>query len=176
MKGLSLSPSVDQDQFDKVHEYLAIGKAEGAQIRCGGARADEGDLAHGLFTQPTVWTGVKEEMRVAREEIFGPVLSVIEVDDFEQAMSVANNVEYGLTSSLYTQDISKVFRYVEDIETGMLHVNSPTIGGEAQLPFGGMKKTGIGPREQGPTAIEFFCEWKTVYIDYTGGFRGGNLY
>ena len=104
------------------------------------------------------------------------MLSVIAVDGFEEAISVANNVEFGLTSSLYTQDITHVFRYVEDIETGMLHVNSPTIGGEAQLPFGGMKKTGIGPREQGPTAIEFFSEWKTVYIDYTGGFRGGNLY
>jgi len=172
----TMGPSVDKDQFDKVHEYLAIGKEEGAQIRCGGGRASDGDLGHGLFTQPTVWTGVTEDMRVAREEIFGPVLSVIAVDDFEQALSVANNVEFGLTSSLYTQDITKVFRYIEDIETGMLHVNSPTIGGEAQLPFGGMKKTGIGPREQGPTAIEFFSEWKTVYIDYTGGFRGGNLY
>ncbi len=172
----TMGPSVDQDQFDKVHEYLGIGKGEGAQIRCGGGRASDGELAHGLFTQPTVWTEVTEDMRVAREEIFGPVLCVIAVDDFEQAMSVANNVEFGLTSSLYTQDITKVFRYVEDIETGMLHVNSPTIGGEAQLPFGGMKKTGIGPREQGPTAIEFFSEWKTVYIDYTGGFRGGNLY
>jgi len=172
----TMGPSVDKDQFDKVHEYLAIGKEEGAQIRCGGGRASDGDLGHGLFTQPTVWTGVTEDMRVAREEIFGPVLSVIAVDDFEQALSVANNVEFGLTSTLYTQDITKVFRYIEDIETGMLHVNSPTIGGEAQLPFGGMKKTGIGPREQGPTAIEFFSEWKTVYIDYTGGFRGGNLY
>jgi alpha-ketoglutaric semialdehyde dehydrogenase len=172
----TMGPSVDKDQFDKVHEYLAIGKQEGAEIRCGGGRASEGDLGHGLFTQPTVWTGVTEDMRVAREEIFGPVLSVIAVDDFEEALSVANNVEFGLTSSLYTQDITKVFRYIEDIETGMLHVNSPTIGGEAQLPFGGMKKTGIGPREQGPTAIEFFSEWKTVYIDYTGGFRGGNLY
>ena len=172
----TMGPSVDQDQFDKVHEYLEIGRSEGVELRCGGGRASTGELSFGLFTEPTVWTGVTQEMRVAREEIFGPVLSVIAVDDFEQAMAVANNVEYGLTSSLYTQDLTKVFRYIEDIETGMLHVNSPTIGGEAQLPFGGMKKTGIGPREQGPTAIEFFSEWKTVYIDYTGGFRGGNLY
>jgi aldehyde dehydrogenase (NAD+) len=172
----TMGPSVDQDQFDKVHEFLGIGVVEGAEVVCGGARATEGDLGSGLFTQPTVWAGIHRDMRVAREEIFGPVLSVIAVDDFEEAISVANNVEYGLTSSIYTQDVNKVFRYVDSIETGMLHVNSPTIGGEAHLPFGGMKKTGVGPREQGPTAIEFFTEWKTVYIDYTGGFRGGNLY
>ncbi len=171
-----MGPSVDQAQFAKVHEYLGIGPAEGVETVCGGGRADAGDLAHGLFTHPTVWAGVKPEMRVAKEEIFGPVLSVLAVDSFEEAISVANNVEFGLTSSVYTKDINRVFRYVDQIETGMLHVNSPTIGGEAQLPFGGMKKTGIGPREQGQTAIEFFTEWKTVYIDYTGGFRGGNLY
>ncbi len=172
----TMGPSVDQAQFAKVHEYLGIGPAEGVETVCGGGRADAGDLAHGLFTHPTVWAGVKPEMRVAKEEIFGPVLSVLAVDSFEEAISVANNVEFGLTSSVYTKDINRVFRYVDQIETGMLHVNSPTIGGEAQLPFGGMKKTGIGPREQGQTAIEFFTEWKTVYIDYTGGFRGGNLY
>jgi aldehyde dehydrogenase (NAD+) len=115
-------------------------------------------------------------MRVAREEIFGPVLSVIAVDGIEEAIDIANDVEFGLTSSIYTRDVNQVFRYIDRIETGMLHVNSPTIGGEAQLPFGGMKKTGIGPREMGKTAIEFFTEWKTVYIDYTGSLRGGNLY
>jgi len=172
----TMGPSVDDDQYGKVHEYLAIGKAEGAVVACGGDKALEGDLAHGYFTQPTVFTGVARGMRVAQEEIFGPVLSIIAVDDFDEAIDVANDVQYGLTSSLYTQDIGRVMRYVDRIETGMLHVNSPTIGGEAQLPFGGMKKTGIGPREQGKTAVEFFSEWKTVYIDYTGGFRGGNLY
>ncbi len=172
----TMGPSVDDDQFGKVHEYLDIGKAEGVTVACGGGRASEGDLQHGYFTQPTVFADVSRGMRVAREEIFGPVLSIIAIDSFEEAIDVANDVEYGLTSSLYTQDIGRVMRYVDDIETGMLHVNSPTIGGEAQLPFGGMKKTGIGPREQGKTAVEFFSEWKTVYIDYTGGFRGGNLY
>lgn len=174
-EAVTMGPSVDADQFDKVHEYLAIGAAE-AEVAIGGGKATQGDLAHGYFTQPTVFSGVKRGMRIAREEIFGPALSVLAVDSFEEAIDVANDVEYGLTSSLYTQDIGRVMRYVDDIETGMLHVNSPTIGGEAQLPFGGMKRTGIGPREQGKTAVEFFSEWKTVYIDYTGGFRGGDLY
>ena len=172
----TMGPSVDQDQFDKVHEYLGIGLAEGARVACGGGRASEGDLQHGLFTHPTVWTGIDRSMRVAREEIFGPVLSVIAVDGIDEALSVANDVEFGLTSSVYTRDVNQVFQYIDRIETGMLHVNSPTIGGEAQLPFGGTKKTGVGPREMGKTAIEFFTEWKTVYIDYTGSMRGGNLY
>ena len=172
----TMGPSVDQDQFGKVQEYLAIGAAEGAQAVCGGGRASDGELAHGLFTQPTLWTGVKRGMRVAREEIFGPVLSVLCVDDFEEAIDVANDVEFGLTSSLYTKDVNRVFRYIDRIQTGMLHVNSATIGGEAQLPFGGIKKTGVGPREMGTQAVDFFTEWKTVYIDYSGGFRGGNLY
>lgn len=171
----TMGPSVDKDQFGKVHEYLQIGKNEGADVLAGGGRATEGDLQHGLFTQPTVWL-VDREMRVAREEIFGPVLSIVPVDSFDEAISVANNVEFGLTSSIYTQDVNRVFQYADRIETGMLHVNSPTIGGEAALPFGGMKKTGIGPREMGTQAIDFFCEWKTVYIDYGGGMRSGNLY
>ena len=171
----TMGPSVDSGQFGKVQEYLTIGKQEGADVLAGGSRAVEGDLEHGLFTQPTVWL-VDRSMRVAREEIFGPVLSIVPVDSFEEAIAVANDVEFGLTSSIYTHDVNRVFQYVDQIETGMLHVNSPTIGGEAQLPFGGMKKTGIGPREMGTQAIDFFCEWKTVYIDYGGGMRGGNLY
>ncbi len=172
----TMGPSVDKEQFGKVHEYLDIGAAEGVEVICGGRRASDGALEYGLFTEPTVFDGVTRDMRVAREEIFGPVLSVIEVDGIEEGLEVANDVEFGLTSSVYTNDVNKVFQYIDHIETGMLHVNSPTIGGEAQLPFGGMKKTGVGPREMGKTAIEFFTEWKTVYIDYSGGFRGGNLY
>ncbi|MCO4769720.1 MAG: aldehyde dehydrogenase family protein [Deltaproteobacteria bacterium] len=171
----TMGPSVDSDQFGKVHEYLQIGKDEGAEVVVGGSRASDGELGHGLFTQPTLWM-VDRSMRVAREEIFGPVMSVVPVDSFDEAIEVANAVDYGLTSSIYTQDVNTVFQYVDRIETGMLHVNSPTIGGEAQLPFGGIKKTGIGPREMGTQAIDFFCEWKVVYIDYGGGMRGGNLY
>ncbi len=171
----TMGPSVDQAQFDKVHEYLNFGAIEGALCHAGGGRASDGDLAHGLFTQPTVWS-VQREMRVAREEIFGPVLAVLKVVDFDEAIDVANAVEFGLTSSLYTKDVNRVFDYIDRIHTGMVHVNSATIGGEAQLPFGGMKKTGVGPREMGTQAVDFFTEWKTVYIDWSGGFRGGNLY
>jgi aldehyde dehydrogenase (NAD+) len=115
-------------------------------------------------------------MRIAQEEIFGPVLSILEVQDFDEAMRVANDVKYGLTSSIYTRDVGRVFQYLEHIETGITHVNSPTVGGEAQLPFGGMKATGVGAREMGRTAIEFYSEWKTVYVDYTGAKRTTNIY
>lgn len=172
----TMGPSVDAEQYGKVHEYLEIGAAEGVEIICGGRKATDGRLKYGLFTEPTVFGGVQRDMRVAREEIFGPVLSVIEVDGLEEALDVANDVEFGLTSSIYTADVHRVFRFVDRIETGMIHVNSPTIGGEAQLPFGGMKKTGIGPREMGATAVDFYSEYKTVYIDYSGGLRDGNLY
>ena len=115
-------------------------------------------------------------MRIAQEEVFGPVLAIIEVKDFEEAMRVANDVKYGLTSSIYTRDVTRVFQYLERIETGITHVNSPTVGGEAQLPFGGMKATGVGAREMGRTAIEFYSEWKAVYVDYTGAKRTTNIY
>jgi aldehyde dehydrogenase (NAD+) len=115
-------------------------------------------------------------MRIAREEIFGPVLSVLRVKDFESAMEVANDCEYGLTSSIFSNDASRIFRFVDDIETGMTHINSPTTGGEAHIPFGGTKGTGIGDREQGSTALDFYTELKVVYVDYTGRKREGNLY
>ena len=115
-------------------------------------------------------------MRLAREEVFGPVLAVIPVGSFEEAMRVANDVEYGLTSSIYTRDIQRVMQYADQIDTGMLHVNSPTVGGEAQAPFGGMKATGLGGREMGSTGPEFFCEIKTIYVDYNSTVRKGNLY
>jgi aldehyde dehydrogenase (NAD+) len=115
-------------------------------------------------------------MRIAQEEIFGPVISVIRARDFDQALEAANDVRYGLSSSIFTADVTRVFRFVDGIEAGIVHVNSGTPGGEAQLPFGGTKATGVGPREQGPTAIEFFTELKTVYVDYTGGTRKAGFY
>ena len=115
-------------------------------------------------------------MGIAQEEAFGPVLSVIRVESPEEATEVANNVEYGLTSSVYSNDVNRVFRFLDKIETGITHVNSPTMGGEAQLPFGGVKATGIGHREMGKTAIEFYTELKTIYIDFTGQVRQSKVY
>ncbi|MDB4964384.1 MAG: aldehyde dehydrogenase [Myxococcales bacterium] len=169
--GVNVGPCVDESQFDTVMSYLEIGKRE-AKLAVGGERVGD----KGFFVAPTVFVGVKPEMRIAQEEIFGPVLSIIEVESFEEAMHVANDVKFGLTSSIYTRDVGRVFQYAEHIETGITHVNSPTVGGEAQLPFGGMKATGVGAREMGRTAIEFYCEWKTVYVDYTGAKRTTNIY
>jgi len=174
--GAGMGPSIDQAQLDTVMRYIDIARAEGATFACGGERATDGELARGLFVQPTLLTGVHRDMRIAREEVFGPVLAVIAVDSLEEALSVANDVPFGLTSSIYTRDVNAVFHYIDAIETGMVHINSPTVGGEAQLPFGGIKDTGVGEREMGPTAMDFFTELKTVYIDYTGAPRTGNLY
>lgn len=172
----TMGPSVDARQLEQVLGYVGVAEEEGCHFELPAGRFDDGDLSRGFFPRPTVLTGVTPEMRVAQEEIFGPILSVIAVDSFEEAIAVANNSEYGLSSSIYTRDVARVFHYVDHIETGILHVNSPTIGGEAHLPFGGLKNTGVGDREQGKTAIDFYTEVKTVYIDYAGQVRGGNLY
>lgn len=174
--GVDMGPSVDEGQMNTVLKYHAIAKEEGAKLLCGGGRLTEGDLAHGYFTAPTVYDHVDGKSRLAQEEIFGPVLSVIRVKDWAEAIEVANSVPFGLTSSVFTKDVARAMEYVDEIHTGMLHVNSPTVGGEAQLPFGGMKATGVGQREMGQTAIDFFTEWKTVYIDYTGAKRDSKLY
>jgi aldehyde dehydrogenase (NAD+) len=175
-EGVDMGPSVDESQLQTVLKYLDIGKAEGAELLCGGERATEGELSKGFFVQPTVFDRVRPEMRIAQEEIFGPVLSVIRVESFEEAIAAANDSPFGLTSSIYTRDVVRMFRYIEEIETGMTHVNSPTLGGEAQLPFGGTKATGVGPREQGSEVFDFYTETKVVYIDYTGAKREGKLY
>ncbi len=172
-----IGPSVDENQFNTVLKYIDIGREDGAQLVAGGARA-EGDavLSKGYFVHPTVFDHVTTDMRIAREEIFGPVLSVLRVKDFDEAMQTANHSEYGLSSSIFTNDAARIFRFVDEIETGMTHINSPTTGGEAHIPFGGIKATGIGDREQGSTALDFYTELKVVYVDYTGRKREGNLY
>ena len=131
---------------------------------------------NGHFVAPTVFDHVSAESTIAQEEIFGPVLSIIRVENFEEALRVANSVRYGLSSSIYTNDAVRMFDFIDRIETGITHVNSPTVGGEAQLPFGGMKATGIGMREMGREAIDFYTEVKAVYIDYTGQKRQTNIY
>ena len=171
-----MGPSVDEKQFRTVLKYIDIGREDGAELLCGGRRAEGDGLENGYFIEPTVFDKVTPDMRIAREEIFGPVLSVLRVRDFEEAVTVANDSEYGLTSSIFTNDPNLIFRFVQEIETGMTHINSPTTGGEAHIPFGGVKMTGIGAREQGSTALDFYTELKVVYVDYTGRKREGNLY
>jgi len=172
----ALGPSVDEGQMNTVLRYIDIGKSEGATLAAGGMRLMDAEREHGYFVAPTVFANVDRKMRVAREEIFGPVMSVLPISSMDEAIDVANDTPFGLSSSIYTRDVNRVFRYVDRVETGMLHVNNPTIGGEAQMPFGGMKQTGIGEREQGKTAVDFSTELKTIYIDYAGSVRGGNLF
>jgi alpha-ketoglutaric semialdehyde dehydrogenase len=171
-----MGPTVDESQFTTVLSYIDIGREDGATLVCGGTRATGEGLDKGYFVSPTVFDHVTADMRIAREEIFGPVLSVLRVKDFDEALHVANDCEYGLSSSIFTNDAVRVFRFVDEIETGMTHINSPTTGGEAHIPFGGIKGTGIGDREQGSTALDFYTDLKVVYVDYTGRKREGNLY
>jgi acyl-CoA reductase-like NAD-dependent aldehyde dehydrogenase len=174
--GADMGPAVDQSQLETDLRYIEIGQKEGARLLCGGRRLSGGDYDHGYYVEPTVFDHVTTSMRIAQEEIFGPVVSIIRVRDFAEAMAAANSVRYGLSSSIFTTDVSRVFRFVDEIEAGIVHINSGTPGGEAQLPFGGTKDTGVGPREQGTQAVEFFTELKTVYVDYTGEGRKSALY
>jgi acyl-CoA reductase-like NAD-dependent aldehyde dehydrogenase len=169
-------PLVDESQLEKVLHYIDVGKKEGAVLAWGGRRLMDETHQKGYFVEPTVFIHVKPEMTIAREEIFGPVLSILSAQNFEEALMIANAVEYGLSSSIFTRDVERVFDYIDEIEVGMVHINSATIGGEAQVPFGGIKGSGLGGREMGRQALEFFTEWKAVYIDYTGGSRKGNFY
>ena len=173
-----MGPIVDDNQLRSVIEGVEHAKtnANCGQLLLGGSRATESPLDKGTFFPPTIFDRVDPDSLLAQEELFGPVLAVIRVKNFEEAIAAANNVAYGLSSSVYTKNTDLVFRFLDMIETGITHVNSPTMGGEAQLPFGGIKATGVGAREMGTEAIEFFTELKTVYIDYTGQKREGNIY
>ncbi len=171
----TMGPQVSEPQLQKVLQYQDVGRSE-AQLVRGGGRLTAGALAHGWFSEPTLFDHVAPTARIATEEIFGPVLSVIRVKDFDEGLEVANGTEFGLSSSLYTNDYAKVFQYADRIETGICHVNSPTMGGEAHLPFGGMKSTGIGGREMNEEAIDFYTETKVIYFDYTGMKRTSNVY
>src|SRR5258706_4609897 len=171
-----IGPSVDESQFNTVLKYIDIGREDGATLLCGGKKATGDGLENGYFVEPTVFDHVTPDMRIAREEIFGPVLSVLRVKDFDEAMTVANDCEYGLSSSVFSNDANDIYRFIDEIESGMTHVNSPTTGGEAHIPFGGIKATGIGAREQGSTSLDFYTELKVGYVDYTGRKREGNLY
>ncbi len=160
-----IGPIVDDKQLATVLRYLEVGKQE-AKLCTGGGRVP--GLERGHFVQPTVFTGATPDHRIFMEEIFGPVLSIATVKDLDQALAWANAVPYGLASSIYTRDVDRAMRFVEGIEVGMVHVNEPTVGGEAQLPFGGIKKTGVGDREMSADGLNFFTETKTVFVNYGG--------
>lgn len=163
-----MGPSVSQGQLETVMRYVEIGTAEGATLAAGGHRLDGGAWAKGYFHEPTVFVDVDPGMRIAQEEIFGPVVSVIPCDSFDAAVAIANGVEYGLSSSIYTRDINLAFRAMRDLHTGLFYVNAPTIGAEIHLPFGGTKNTGNGHREAGEAALDVFSEWKSIYVDFSG--------
>ena len=171
-----VGPSVDQKQLETVLGYIEVGRKEGARLVRGGTRVKDAGCERGFFVAPAIFDNVAAEMRIAQEEIFGPVLSLIRVPDAESALRVANGVRFGLSASVYTTDVASMFRFVDQLEAGIIHVNSPTVGGEAHIPFGGMKATGVGLREMGRVAIDFYTELKVVYVDYTGGVRKTNVY
>ncbi|MDX6480672.1 MAG: alpha-ketoglutaric semialdehyde dehydrogenase [Gaiellaceae bacterium] len=163
-----IGPLINQAALDKVHSYTEIGKDEGADLLTGGEVASDGDLGKGFFYRPTVFGGVEAGMRIANEEIFGPTTALIPVDDFDEAIRVANGVRYGLSSSIFTRDVNKAFRAMRDLEAGITYINAGTIGAEVHLPFGGTKETGNGHREAGQAALDVFTEWKSIYVDYSG--------
>ncbi len=163
-----VGPCVNEKQRATVDEYVKIGVQEGAKLLTGGKAAGGDGLSKGWFYEPTVLGEVTRTMRVAREEIFGPVLSVIKAKTLQEAIDICNDTTYGLSSSVYTQDINNAYMAIRDIKAGITYINSPTIGAEAHMPFGGVKETGNGHREGGWTVYDFFTEWKTVYVDYSG--------
>jgi aldehyde dehydrogenase (NAD+) len=163
-----MGPSNSEGQLETVMKYVRIGIDEGATLATGGHRIDRGPLAKGYFHEPTIFTDVSPSMRVAREEIFGPVVSVIPCRSLDEAIAIGNDVEYGLSASIYTQDINRAFTAMRDLYTGIFYVNAPTIGAEVHLPFGGTKHTGNGHREAGTAALDVFSEWKSIYIDFSG--------
>jgi aldehyde dehydrogenase (NAD+) len=167
-KGTDVGPLVNEPALKKVEEYVDIGVSEGADLLIGGRRATGKNLDNGFFFEPTIFARVKPGMRIEQEEIFGPVLSVIRVRDADEAFAVNNDVKYGLSSSIYTQDVSIAFRAQQELDNGITYVNAPTIGAEAHLPFGGVKQTGNGHREGGWQVYEFFSETKVGYVDFSG--------
>jgi acyl-CoA reductase-like NAD-dependent aldehyde dehydrogenase len=163
-----VGPVVNASQLETVQKYVGIGKAEGAKLVCGGNRLDSGPLKDGYFHEPTIFADVDPKMRAAQEEIFGPVVSVIPCNGLEDAIEIGNGVKYGLSSAIFTQDVNRAFQAMRDMNTGIFYVNASTIGAEVHLPFGGMKNTGNGHREAGIAAMDFFSEWKSIYVDYSG--------
>jgi alpha-ketoglutaric semialdehyde dehydrogenase len=164
--GIDIGPCVDKGQMETVLRYIGIGRRECGEPKCGGNRMTGGAFDKGYFVEPTVFADVKEEHTIAQEEIFGPVLAIMRARDFEDAMRIANNIPFGLSSSIQTTNLSRTFEYIYRAEAGLLTVNLPSAGVEYQLPFGGSKESSFGPKEQGPAALEFYSDYKTVYLKY----------
>ncbi len=166
-EAVDVGPLINPAAVDKVGSYVDVGRSEG-ELVLGGARAMDGDLEHGNFFHPTIFRGVEPMARIAQEEIFGPVLSVIPVDGYQSAVTALNQTRYGLSSSIFTSDANTAFRAMRDFETGIVYVNAGTTGAETHLPFGGWKETGNGHREAGHAALDSFTEWKSIYVDFSG--------
>jgi alpha-ketoglutaric semialdehyde dehydrogenase len=167
-EGVDVGPVISRSQLERINGYMAIGQGEGVELVLGGKIVSDGAFANGHFHEPTIFGGAKAQSRVAQEEIFGPVTTLIPVDSFEEAIEVANGVQYGLSAAIYTADVNRAFRAMQDIYTGILYVNAGTIGAEIQLPFGGTKATGNGHREAGQAALDVVTEWQSIYVDYSG--------
>ena len=165
---VDVGPVINRSALDKIHSYTEIGQGEGAKLLTGGEIATENGLDDGFYYRPTIFGDVTPDMRIAQEEIFGPTTALIPVKDFDEAIRVANDVKYGLSSSIFTQDVNRAFRAMRDLQTGITYINAGTTGAEVHLPFGGTKDTGNGHREAGQAALDVFTEWKSLYIDYSG--------
>lgn len=172
--GIDVGPVCGEDQEKKILNFIEIGIKEGAGLIAGGKKLTGNFYDKGFFIEPTIFEA-RHGMRITKEEIFGPVLSVVKVHDYEEAVRVANDVEYGLSSSIYTNDVKLAFRAIDELEAGITYINAPTIGAEVHLPFGGVKNTGNGAREAGSTAIEEFTEIKTVFVDYSGALQKAQI-
>lgn len=166
-QGVQIGPAVDADQLKTDLEYIEIAKKEGAQLLCGGTRLTGAEYEKGYFVEPTIFSGVSSEMRIAQEEVFGPVLALMVAEDLDDAIRIANDVKFGLSASIVSKDLTRVHRFINQIEAGLITVNLPTAGVEYQLPFGGTKESSYGMREQGPQALDFYTETRTVYLKYT---------
>ncbi|MGH2716965.1 MAG: aldehyde dehydrogenase family protein, partial [Actinomycetota bacterium] len=165
---VELAPVINRTQKDRVLSYIGIGQEEGAVLLTGGEELTGPGYDRGNFIAPTVFDAMAPSMRIAQEEIFGPVTGIISVPSLEEAIAVANGTEYGLSCSIYTRDIGATFTAITELDFGVVYINAPTIGAEIQLPFGGTKATGNGHREAGPVALDEFTEWKSVSVDFSG--------
>lgn len=166
-KNVQVGPQVNAQQIETSERYVSVALAEGANLLTGGKRLKGKQYSDGYFFAPTIFTGIKPSMRIAQEEVFGPVVALLQFDNFDQAVEIANGISYGLSTAIYTRDVNRAYRAMRDLEAGITYVNAPTIGAEVHLPFGGVKKTGNGHREGGTTALDFYSTWKAVYVDYS---------